>query len=333
VHKPTILIVDDLPENIALIKNFFNEQPYHLISANNGKEALEIVQKQEPDLILLDVLMPVMDGFQVCERLKNNDQTRLIPIIMVTGLEDSKSKIKGINLGVDDFISKPFNIYELKARVASLIKLKQYTDQLRNAERILFNLALTLETKAPYRKGHSKRIANYSTFLAERIGLTDTEVRAIRQGSILHDIGKLAIQDEILFKPGPLSPDEFSLVMKTPQIGADMCKPLDAFDDVQPIIRHHRERYDGSGYPDGLKGEEIPLGAQIVALADSFDALTSRRAYRDAMPGVQAIHLIEEETHHGKWNHYLFEEFKGVISSKELPAMLNQQVPELAYAC
>lgn len=331
MRKPTILIVDDLPANIELVKNFFIDEPYTLLEAGNGKEALKIVDEQNPDIVLLDVIMPEMDGFQVCKILKEDEHTRLIPVIMITGLEDSKSKIKGINLGVDDFITKPFNYYELKARVASLLKLKQYTDQLRNAEQILFNLALTIEAKDPYRKGHSQRLANLSSMLAEWVGLSDEEIRTVRRGSILHDIGKLAIQDEILLKPGPLTRNEFSVVKLHPEIGAEMCTPLDSFDDVQPIIRHHRERYDGSGYPYGLVGEEIPLGAQIVAIADSFDALTSNRSYRTALPKEAAIRLIDEEREIGKWNGYLFNEFKSVLANPDFENKLKQAVPELTY--
>lgn len=330
MRKPKILIVDDLPANIELVKNFFVDEPYTLLEASNGKEALKIVEEQKPDIVLLDVIMPEMDGFQVCQILKEDERTRLVPVIMITGLEDSKSKIRGINMGVDDFITKPFNYYELKARVASLIKMKRYTDQLRNAEQILFNLALTIETKDPYKKGHSQRLANISSMLAEWVGMSDDEVRAVRRGSILHDIGKLAIQDEILLKPGPLTRNEFSVVKLHPEIGAEMCSPLDSLDDVQPIIRHHRERYDGSGYPFGLVGEEIPLGAQIVAVADSFDALTSNRSYRTALPVDAAMSILDEECELGKWNGYLFKEFKSVINTPDFYERQKQAVPELS---
>ncbi len=331
MRKATVLIVDDLPDNIELIKNFFVNKTYNFISANNGREAIKILDNQLPDLILLDVMMPVMDGFQVCELLKNDERTRLIPIIMLTGLEDSKSKIKGINLGVDDFITKPFNFYELKARMASLIKLKYYIDQLKNAEKILFNLAMTLDAKDPYRRGHSQRLANYSSILAERAGLIDDDVRAVRCGGILHDIGKLAIQDEILLKPGPLTENEFSVVKLHPEIGAEMLTPLSSLDDVQPIIRHHRERYDGSGYPDGLIGEAIPMGAQIVAIADTYDALTSERSYRHGMSPEASLQIMDSESNNGKWNAYLYNEFKSVLKMKDIDMRLNREVPELTF--
>jgi len=331
MRKATVLIVDDLPDNIELIKTFFLDKTYNFISASNGREALEIIETQLPDLILLDVLMPVMDGFQVCEQLKSDERTRLIPVIMITGLEDSKSKIKGINLGVDDFITKPFNFLELKARMASLIKLKHYTDQLKNAEKILFNLALTLDAKDPYRRGHSQRLANYSSIMAEKIGLVDDDVRAVRCGGILHDIGKLAIQDEILLKPGPLTENEFSVVKLHPEIGAEMLAPLSSLDDVQPIIRHHRERYDGSGYPDGLVGEEIPIGAQVVAIADTYDALTSERSYRRGMSKEASLQIMDSESTNGKWNSYLYKEFKSVLTMKDIDMRINREVPELSY--
>ncbi len=327
--EPTILIVDDLPENVELIKSLFMGQPYQLLSAHSGEEALSLVNDNKIDLVLLDVIMPGMDGFAVCEHLKSQKETRLIPVIMVTGLEDSNSKLRGIRLGVDDFITKPVNIFELKARAASLIKLKQYTDQLENAESILFSLALTVEAKDPNTRGHCNRLANYGTMLSEEIGLSEDEIRSVRRGGILHDIGKLAIQDSILLKPGPLTSEELEIIQTHPQAGEKICRPLQTMEDVLPIIRHHQERYDGSGYPDGLKGDEIPVGARIVSMVDAYDALTSRRPYRAAMGSEEALYVLDEEVEMGKWDKQLLKDFQKVLKHPQLDQRVNAPVFEI----
>jgi len=329
VSKPTILIVDDLPENVDLINSLFTGQPYSILSAYSGEEALVQVDENKVDLILLDVLMPGMDGFAVCEQLKSRNETRLIPVIMITGLEDSSSKLRGIQLGVDDFITKPVNIFELKARAASLIKLKQYTDQLENAESILFSLALTVEAKDPTTHGHCNRLANYGMLLSEQIGLDEEQVRAVRRGGILHDIGKLAIQDSILLKPGPLTPNEFEIIQSHPEAGERICKPLQTMEDVLPIIRHHQERFDGSGYPDGLQGEEIPISARVVSLVDAYDALTSKRPYRDALDSRAALQVLDSEMETGKWDPHLLSSFRRTLQSPELETRIKAPVFEI----
>lgn len=326
--NPTILIVDDLPANVELIENFFIDQPYEIIPAYSGAEALALVEQNPVDLILLDVLMPGMDGFTVCERIKSNSSTKLIPVIMITGLEDSESKIRGIQLGVDDFITKPFNIFELKARAASLIKLKRYTDQLESAESILFSLALTVEAKDPCTKGHCSRLANYGVMLGEEVGLEEHELRAVRRGGVLHDIGKLAIADSILLKPGPLTTKEFDKIKEHPAAGEKICKPLQTMNDVLPIIRHHQERYDGSGYPDQLKGEEIPLGARVVAMVDAYDALTTDRPYRQALSQKDTFLILDSEVEQGKWDKHLLQDFRQVLKRDNLLDRIKQPVFE-----
>ncbi len=327
--RPTILIVDDLPSNIDLIQTFFSEQPYNLLSATSGEEALMLVENNKVDLVLLDVIMPGMNGFTVCERLKAKASTKLIPIIMITGLEDSDSKIRGIRLGVDDFITKPFNIFELKARAASLIKLKQYTDQLENAESILFSLALTVEAKDPNTQGHCSRLANYSMLLGEEIGLEEHELRTVRRGGVLHDIGKLAIMDSILLKPGPLSEHELEIIQTHPAEGEKICRPLQTMNDVLPVIRHHQERFDGSGYPDHLSGEDIPLCARVVAIVDAYDALTTSRPYRTALSEKEALRVLDQEVEQGKWDRYLLNDFRQVLKKEDLKKRINAPVFEI----
>lgn len=325
----TILIVDDFPENIDLIKTLFSSDPYKFISAQNGPEAIKQVKRHRPDLVLLDVVMPGMDGFQVCEKLKNNKETMLTPVVMVTGLDDSKSRLRGIEAGVDDFISKPLNMFELKVRVKSLLRIKEYNDQLEYAERIMFSLALVVEAKDPNTKGHCNRLANYGALLGERVGLSANEIQSVRRGGILHDIGKLAIQDDILLKPGPLSNDEFDVIKTHPAEGEKICRPLKTLEDVLPIIRYHQERYNGSGYPEGLIGDEIPLPARIVAMVDSYDALTTDRPYRKALSKKDALNILDRETAEGQWDKNLYEEFKEVLAIKNLNEIIDKNISEL----
>ena len=324
-----ILIVDDLRENIELIKTFFINDSYDFITATSGEEAIEIINQTPPDLILLDILMPGMDGFEVCNILKNNSVTRTIPIVMVTGMHDQKSKQKGISLGVDDFVTKPIEMFELKSRVASLLRIKEYVDQLQLAEQIIFGIALSVEAKDPNSKGCCTRLANYGSLLAEKIGLDESEIRAVRRGGVLHDIGKLTIQDNILLKPGPLSSDEFRIIQTHPGAGENICKPLKTLEDVLPVIRSHQERFDGSGYPDGLKGDEIPLTAQIIAISECYDALRTDRSYRKALSSVQAMDVLNQETHQGKWDPDIFGQFRDLLMQPDLQDKLKRDIYEI----
>lgn len=326
-----ILIVDDLRENIDLIKTFFINNSYNLISATSGEEAINIINQDPPDLILLDIIMPGMDGFEVCDILKKNPKTRNIPIVMVTGMHDQKSKQKGISLGVDDFVTKPIEMFELKSRVASLLRIKEYTDQLELAEKIMFDIALSVEAKDPNSKGRCTRLANYGSLLAEKIGLNENEIRAVRRGGVLHDIGKLTIQDNILLKPGPLSTDEYKIIQTHPGAGEHICKPLKTLEDVLPVIRSHQERFDGSGYPDGLKGDEIPLTAQIIAISECYDALRTNRPYRKALSSVQAMNVLNQETQKGKWDPDLIGQFREVLIQPDLKDKLNREIVEINH--
>ena len=325
------MIIDDLRENIDLIKTFFINDPYNIVSSTNGENAISIINQTPPDIILLDIIMPGMDGFEVCKRLKNDYRTRFIPIIMVTGMHDQKSKLKGIEMGADDFITKPIDIFELKARVASLLRIKEYTDQLQSAEQIIFNIALSVEAKDPNAKGRCTRLANYGTLLAEKLGLDEMQVRAVRRGGVLHDIGELTIQDNILLKPGPLSSDEFKIIKTHPRAGEYICRPLKTLKDVLPVIRSHQERYDGSGYPDGLKGDEIPITAQIIAISECYDALRTNRPYRKALSAAEAIEIMDQETAQGKWDPELVGEFKEILKQPDLQDKLNRDISDISY--
>lgn len=312
-NSSRILIVDDQPEMLELLKDILEDAGYQVISAQQGDEAIDRISADQPDLILLDALMPGLTGFEVTRILKTNDQTRLIPIIMLTGLSDMDDKIRGIEEGVDDFLTKPFNRAELLTRVKSLIRVKLYTDELEKAETVIFSLALAVEAKDNYTEGHCNRLSQYGAMLAERIGLPSDMVKAVRRGGILHDIGKIAIQDSILLKPGPLTADEFSIIQRHPEIGERICRPLRSLHQVLPIIRHHHERWNGSGYPDGLSGKAIPVAARIIMIVDLYDALTTRRPYRAELNDMKAFEIMREETAMDLFEEALMEEFINMI--------------------
>jgi putative two-component system response regulator len=294
--------VDDIPENVALIQAHLTTNGYRVIEAQNGEEALLRVAAHRPDLILLDVMMPVLDGYEVCRRLKSDPATILTPIVIITALSDQENRIQGIEAGADDFLTKPFDRTELLARVRSLLRVKHYTDELDHAETVIGSLALGVEAKDPYTEGHCARLSHYSVRVGEALGLNDGSLKALRQGGVLHDVGKIGIPDAILNKPGRLTDEEMTIVRDHPIIGERICSPLRSLKGVLPIIRHHHERFDGSGYPDHLKGEEIPLTARIMSVVDVYDALRTQRPYKAAMPVQKAFEILREETKKGWWD-------------------------------
>lgn len=283
-----ILVVDDEPAVAELLARFLIREGYTVVIARSGKEALERVQQQKPDLILLDVMMPEMDGFETCQRLKDDRQTALIPITMLTGRDDYEYRRRGIESGADDFLSKPFEQNILRARIRSQLRLKRLTDQLEDTENVIFTLAQVVEAKDAYTEGHLQRLRSYSQRVAEECGFDGTETGSIEYGGILHDIGKIGISQAILLKPGPLTRAEMCEMQLHPEIGARIIAPMRFAKDVAPIIRGHHERWDGTGYPDKLQGQDIPIGARIIAIADAYDAMTTDRPYRAALDVEEA---------------------------------------------
>src|SRR5579872_808523 len=270
-----ILIADDHPAARIALTTLLRREGFEVCETSNGEEALAQCASFRPDLILLDIVMPGMSGFEVCRRIKATPETRLTPVVLITGLSETEDRIKGINSGADDFLSKPIDINELLARTRSLLRLKQYTDELENAESVLFALARSIEARDPYTHGHCERLSEMSARLGEKLKLPEEQIKALRRAGTVHDIGKVVIPDAILLKPGPLSEEEEHVMRKHPVVGERICAPLKAFRLVLPIIRHHHERHDGSGYPDGLRGAEIPVTAAVLQLADVYDALTT----------------------------------------------------------
>ena len=289
-----ILVVDDDPMIVDVLTRFLSREGYSVVSARNGVEALERVEQAQPDLILLDVTMPQMDGFTVCRQLKDDENTALIPITMLTGLDDREHRTRGIEAGADDFLTKPFEQSILRARIRSQLRLKRLTDQLEHTESVIFMLAQAVEAKDSYTEGHLRRLRAYGEQLAIAYGLGYDDVRAVRYGGILHDIGKIGVSEAILHKPGPLTSEEMAQMKLHPDIGARIVSQMRFAHDVAPIIRWHHEYWDGSGYPNGLCGEEIPIGARIITIVDAYDAMTTDRPYRMALSGEETLRRLRE---------------------------------------
>lgn len=311
----TILVADDQAPNRELMQELLVTQGFKVITAADGAEALEEIGRGSIDLIILDVMMPHLNGFEVCEKIKANPETYLLPVVLVTALSDRQDRIDGIKAGADDFLTRPVDSIQLVARVRSLLKLKQRTDELERAEAVLFSLARSIEGKDPYTFGHCERLSEYSVSLGEQLGLSPEKITALRRAGVVHDIGKIAIPDSIILKPSGLAPEEWKLMQQHPIVGERICAPLKSFVLVLPIIRHHHERFDGSGYPDGLAGHDVPLVARVLQLVDVYDALTTARPYKPALSISEALRIMKEEVAKGWWDPDLFEQFAYVIES------------------
>jgi putative two-component system response regulator len=317
-HQPitgTILVADDQAANRELLEELLTAQGCKVITVPDGAAAVDELARTQVDLVLLDVMMPRLNGFQACEKIKNGPDTYLIPVIMITALSDKQDRLEGIKVGADDFLSRPVDRTELLARVQSLLKLKQRTDELERAESVLFSLARSIEGKDPYTHGHCERLAQYSALLGEHLKLSEEQLVALRRAGVVHDVGKIAVPDAILLKPGRLTVEEWALIKEHPVVGERICAPLKSFRFVLPIIRHHHEKFDGSGYPDGLRGEAIPVTARVLQVVDVYDALTTDRPYKKAFSVTDALQTMKEEVAKGWWDPHIFDQFERLVGS------------------
>ncbi len=292
--RAKVLAVDDSKENLELIQALLSVAGYEVITASNGEEALIKVEEESPDIILLDAMMPKMNGFEVCALLKRKEETRLIPVILVTPVDESESKVRGFEAGVDDFLHRPINCVEFLARVRSLVRVKRLNDELVNVENTMLALATAIEAKDPYTEGHIKRVASYALSLGKEMGLALWQLQVLRKAAFLHDVGKIGVSETVLLKPGALTKEEFDQLKTHTVVGEKICRPLQQDRLIAEVIRHHHQRYDGKGYPDGLAGEDIPIAARIMAIADAYDALTSDRPYRGRLSQEEALQILRE---------------------------------------
>ena len=294
-----VLVVDDLPANLLLLRDILATEGHRVLEARDGEEALALVLREAPDLVLSDVRMPRHDGFELCRSLRAAASTRLMPIVLISGAAESQDRLRAIEAGANDFVTKPIDQVELRARIRSLMQLKRFTDDLDSAEAVLRSLALMIEARDAYTEGHCQRLAIYATEVGRLLQLPDEDLEALARGGFFHDIGKMALPDAILLKPGELTPDEFERMKAHTVIGDRLCGDLRALHRVRSIVRHHHERLDGSGYPDGLMGDAIPLLAQIIGIVDVYDAMTTSRPYRTARTADEALRELELEVERG----------------------------------
>lgn len=313
MNTGTVLVVDDDSHNRHMFSVLLQRSGYTVHVARDGEEGLALLDVHGADIVLLDVQMPGIDGFEVCRRIKADPRTRLTPVVLVTGLDARTHRIEGIVAGADDFLSKPFDAEELQARVRSLIRVKRYTDQLDSAEAIILSLARTIEARDSYTQGHCERLALYSTALGRALALSPDELAALYRGAFLHDIGKVGIPDAVLLKPGRLTPEEYDVMKQHTVIGDELCGSLASLQPVRPIVRHHHERLDGTGYPDGLVGDQISVLTQIVSLVDMYDAITTTRPYQAARPAEEAFAELAREVSQGWRNAEIVSTFVDLV--------------------
>jgi putative two-component system response regulator len=288
VDSPSVVVAEDDVATRALLRVVLERAGYAVHLVENGSDALDEILRRPPDVALLDIGMPGLDGLEVTRRLRAVSTTALLPIILVTARGRLEDKIAGLDAGASDFVTKPFDPAELLARVRSNQRLSTALKRLENTQDVLIALASAIDAKDPVTEHHCDRVAEQATILAQTLGLSDSAIEAVTYGAVLHDVGKIGIAESVLTKPGNLTDDERAEMQRHPVIGDGILRPLRLGSIVGPIVRGHHERWDGSGYPDGLRGEAIPIGARIVAVVDSYDAMTHDRPYRDALSTDEA---------------------------------------------
>jgi putative two-component system response regulator len=298
-RRSTVLVIDDQAAPREMLSRVLEREGYVVTVAIDGDAGLRAICDTKPDVVILDVRLPGLNGFEVCRRVRADGGTRLTPIVMMTGYDAHAERLEGLSAGADDFLGKPFDIPELLARVASLARMKRYTDDLDSASAILTTLAAMIEGRFAYSPGHCHRMANYATAVGRALRASDADVQVLYRGAFLHDIGMLAISDAILQRPGPLSDDEYESVKSHTILGDALCANLQSLQCVRPIIRWHHERFDGSGYPDGLRGDAIPHVAQIVGVVEMFEALTTVRPYQQRFEADDALTLLRRHADRG----------------------------------
>jgi putative two-component system response regulator len=305
----TVLVADDHEATLCGLRDLLRRGHYAVWTAANGNDALRIAHDERPDVVLLDVMMPGLSGLDVCAELKRDSAMCLTPVVLISGTQERQVRLAGLEAGADDFLSKPVDMEELYARMRSLVRLKRVTDDLECAESLFLTLGRIIEARDPYTEGHCERLARYATALGAALDLPQPDIDALYRGAFLHDIGKIAIPDAVLLKKSKLTPGEYELMKRHPVTGDELCRTVRSLEPVRQIVRHHHERLDGSGYPDGLIGDQIPLLAQIVAVVDVFDALTTDRPYRRALSPTNAYETLRAEAYGGWYSVNLVERF------------------------
>ena len=310
-----VVAVDDSEIALATIEAMVETDGYEFHSAMDATKALDLIRRIGPDVVLMDVVMPDVNGFELCRQLKADESTRMTPVVLVTGLDSKHDRIRGIEAGCDDFMVKPFDQIELRARIRSLAQTKRLNENLDNAVAVLDSLARLVEARDETTGDHCDRLIRLANAFGTYLGLPRSDVWALARGGVLHDVGKVGIPDDILLKKGRLTESEWEIMRSHPVIGAELLAPLRTMSRVVPIVRHHHERWDGGGYPDGLAQEKIPLLARVFQLLDAFDALTSERPYKVAFTVQESLEILSKEREEGKWDPLLLDRFIEFINA------------------
>jgi putative two-component system response regulator len=318
VSRATILVVEDDPQVRQVLGDQLGALGHRILIAPSAEEAIGVLDRDFPDLILTDVHMGAMSGIELCARLKADPRYQLTPVVILTAASDLAGRIAGLEAGADDFFPKPVHLVELRTRLGVLLKVKSLVDQLERAEGVLAMLARTIEARDPYTHGHCERLGRYAVTLGRTLGLGDAALKALLLGGFLHDLGKIAVPDRILLKPGALTPEERDQMQGHAAAGETLVRDLKTLDSVRPIIRHHHERWDGTGYPDGLRGEAIPLEGRIMAVVDVYDALVTERPYKHALSPEEAVPILLRETEGGAWDPRVVSSFLELLEDGEL---------------
>ncbi len=312
---PCVVVAGESTEGRQLIAGMLRQEPWHIVDAPDGQTVVDLVRAKTADIVLVDSRLRDATGFEVCRRVRREGDDRLFPVVIISNLDDIGHRVAALDAGADDFLSKPIDRSELLARVRSLLHLKSMHDRLEDARQVIFALANAAEAKDLFTQEHTERVADSASELARRIGLSGETVQQIRTGALIHDVGKLAVPDEVLNKPGPLTNEEFTVVRSHALVGAEIVAPLASQRELVAIVRNHHERYDGNGYPDGLAGKAIPLGARIVAVCDAFDAMTNQRPYRQAMPFPRAVSILNAGRGR-QWDPALVDAFVAILEHR-----------------
>jgi putative two-component system response regulator len=319
----TVLVVDPDPPDSANYEALMRGQGYQVVIARSGQVALDLCPNLRPDLVLLTDFLPDIHGSEVCRRLKADPRNHLTPIVLLTAASDVSELSRGFDAGADDYWTQSFSPREMIDRARFLLQLKTYVEN--QAASIIFSLAQTVEARDPYDTGHSERVSNNAVRFGKSLCLPEEDLETLRIGGLVHDIGKIGIPHDILFKPGPLDFEETRIVRQHPVWGEKLCAPLKALRQALPIIRHHHERMDGSGYPDGLQGQQIPLTARIVKIVDACDALTSDRSYRKKLSLPQALVVLYQEADQGWLDQSLVSHFATLAVGSEISLTLGHR--------
>ncbi len=331
--KPIVLVVDDVAANRELLEAYLSDLGYDVRQARDGVEALETIEAEEPDLVLLDIDMPRMNGITLCAKLKVHPARRLIPVVLITAAKDRDTRLKGISVGADDFLTKPFDAKELLVRTKVLLRDRALNKRLDATESVLLAFGRAVEARDRYTIHHAERVGLYSREIGRALGRGEDDLAILYKGGVLHDLGKIGVPDAILLKPSSLTEEEFALMQTHSAKGEGILLPLRSTAEFLPIVRHHHERVDGRGYPDHLAGADIPIGARIAAIGDGWDAMTSDRPYRAGLDREEAMRRLRAGAG-SQWDAELVDGFVALlergIPDRIAASQLETPIDELA---